>query len=256
VIETKGLSRYYGRLAAVQDLDLEVRPGELFGFLGPNGAGKTTTLRLLIGLLRPTAGTARIAGHDVQREPRQAKRATGYLPDAPYLYDKLTGREHLRFVGGLYGLSDGEVEGRLARLLALVELADRAGELVETYSHGMRQRLALAAALIHEPAVLLMDEPFSGLDPRSTLRVKEVLRTLAGQGATVLLSTHTLEIAERICDRVGILDRGRLVAVGTMGELRAQARADGDSTLEDLFIQLTGGEAVADVVRLLSNGER
>jgi len=256
MIETKNLTRHYGQLVAVQDLDLEVRAGELFGFLGPNGAGKTTTLRMLIGLLRPTSGTARVAGHDVQLASRQAKRATGYLPDAPYLYDKLTGREHLGFVGGLYGLTDGAVESRVARLLALVELQDRAGDLIETYSHGMRQRLALAAALIHEPDVLLMDEPFSGLDPRSTLRVKEVLQTLAGRGATVLLSTHTLEIAERICDRVGILNRGQLVAVGTMAELRAQAQADGDSTLEDLFIELTGGESVADVVTLISSGER
>ncbi|MBN2002547.1 MAG: ATP-binding cassette domain-containing protein [Anaerolineae bacterium] len=252
MIAIQNLTRRFGTLAAVDALNLSVHSGELFGFLGPNGAGKTTTLRMLVGLLAPTSGTATVAGHDVREHLDHVKRTVGYLPDEPYLYDKLSGREHLRFVAGLYGLTDADAATRVERLLKLVDLEDRADDLIETYSHGMRKRLALCAILLHEPRVLLLDEPLNGLDPRSALRVKEVLRMLCERGATVLLSTHTLEIAERMCDRVGILDHGRLVAVGTMDELRAQAEATAQSTLEDLFMRLTGGEEVADVAAILS----
>jgi len=252
MLETHNLTRRFGTLVAVDALNLTVHANEMFGFLGPNGAGKTTTLRMLVGLLAPSYGTATIAGRDIQREAQQVKRIVGYLPDDPYLYAKLTGREHLRFVAGLYGLSDAEGNARIARLLELVEMEERADDLIETYSHGMRKRLALCAILLHEPRVLLLDEPLNGLDPRSALRVKEVLRMLCTHGATVLFSTHTLEIAERMCDRVGIIDHGHLVAVGSIEELRAQARAEVHSTLEELFMRLTGGAEIADVAAILA----
>jgi ABC-2 type transport system ATP-binding protein len=257
VIQTAGLTRTYGSLAAVQDLNLAVEPGELFGFLGPNGAGKTTTIRMLVGLLRPTAGSARVAGHDVTREPLAVKRAVGYLAQTPLLYDKLTGREFLRFLGGLHGLPDDAIDRRAERLLALLDLSERGDHLIESYSGGMRHKIGLCAALLHEPQVLVLDEPLAGLDPYSARRVKDLLRELCQRGRTVFLSTHILEVAERVCDRVGILHQGRLVAVGTMDALRAQARS-GDparpqaaSTLEDLFLQLTGGEAAAELARFL-----
>lgn len=251
MIVTERLTRHYGSLAAVQDLDLSVQAGELFGFLGPNGAGKSTTLRMLAGILRPTAGRACLAGHDVQVQPLAAKRAVGFMPDEPALYEQLTGREFLRFIGGLYGLSDAEVDRRAERLLALLGLAEKADEVLQGYSHGMRQKVVLCTALLHEPAVLLLDEPLSGLDPHSARRVKDVLREFCQRGGAVLLSTHTLEIAERLCDRIGILHHGRLIAAGTMAELRAQAHSAAGATLEDLFLSLTGGAAIAEVAQAL-----
>ncbi len=251
MIQTERLTRHFGALAAVQDLDLAVRPGELFGFLGPNGAGKSTTLRLLAGLLRPTAGTARIAGHDVQTAPLAAKRATGFMPDEPVLYERLTGREFLRFVGGLYGLDEARIADRAEQLLSLLDLTARAEDEIQSYSHGMRQKIVLCTALLHQPQALLLDEPLSGLDPHSARRVKDVLRDFCQRGGAVLLSTHTLEIAERLCERVGILHHGRLIAVGTMDELRAQAHSAAGATLEELFLQLTGGSAVAAVAEAL-----
>jgi ABC-2 type transport system ATP-binding protein len=251
VIQTINLTRQFGPLTAVQGLDLQVKTGELFGFLGPNGAGKTTTIRMLLGLLQPTAGTAVVAGHDVQQEPLAVKGAVGYLAEMPYLYDKLTGREFLRFVGGLYGLTDEESDARAERLLALFGLTEKGDQLIESYSHGMRQKIALSSALLHEPRVLLLDEPLSGLDPYSARRVKEVLRELCRRGVTVFLSTHILEIAEKMCDRVGILERGQLIAEGTMEDLRAQAQSPEGATLEDLFLRLTGGEDVTEVASML-----
>ena len=252
MIQTMHLTRTYGSLTAVNDLSLAVEPGELFGFLGPNGAGKTTTIRMIIGLLRPTAGTVRVAGHDVQREPLEVKRSVGYLAQTPLLYERLTGREFLRFLGGLYGLSDERIKGRADHLLALMDLSDKADQLIESYSGGMRHKIGLCGALLHEPPVLVLDEPLAGLDPHSARRVKDLLRDLCLQGTTVFLSTHVLEIAERVCDRVGILDRGRLIAVGTMDALRAQARSGSETTLEDLFLQLTGGENAAGVASALA----
>jgi ABC-2 type transport system ATP-binding protein len=251
MIIAEHLTRHFGSLAAVQDLDLSVRAGELFGFLGPNGAGKSTTLRMLAGILRPTAGRACIAGKDVQAQPLAAKRALGYMPDEPALYEQLTGREFLRFVGGLYGLSDDTVDARAAKLLAMLGLAEKADQVLQSYSHGMRQKIVLCTALLHEPAVLLLDEPLSGLDPHSARRVKDLLRQFCQQGGAVLLSTHTLEIAERLCDRIGILHEGRLIAAGTMDGLRAQAHTSDGATLEDLFLRLTGGAAVADLAQAL-----
>jgi ABC-2 type transport system ATP-binding protein len=252
MIETHHLTRRFNQLTAVDDLNLAVRTGELFGFLGPNGAGKTTTLRMLVGLLKPTSGSAVLAGCDILTQQRQARRAVGYLPEEITLYEKLTGNEFLRFVGGLYGLPDRESADRGRYLLGLLDLADKAGDLAQSYSHGMRQKLSLAAALLHQPRVLLLDEPFSGLDPRSARLVKDLLRDFCRAGGTVLLSTHTLEIAERMCDRVGILNRGRLIASGNLQDLRAQAHTGAGATLEDLFLQLTGGSELADLIATLA----
>lgn len=235
-----GLTKNFGKLVAVRDLSLEVGAGEVFGFLGPNGAGKTTTIRMLTGLVRPTSGSALVAGFDVAHEPQQVKRRVGYLAETPYLYSKLSAREFLAFMGGLYQVSPPLARQRSERLLSLFELADKADDLTETYSHGMRQKLALAGALLHEPPVLFLDEPTSGLDPRSARLVKDLLVALVQRGHTVFLSTHVLEIAEQLCHRVGIIDRGQVVATGTLDELRRQAQRDAYS-LEDIFLQLTGG---------------
>jgi ABC-2 type transport system ATP-binding protein len=252
MIQTIDLTRSFGSLTAVKELNLKVHQGELFGFLGPNGAGKTTTIRMLVGLLRPTSGRAMVAGHDVQRDPMAVKRTTGYLAQTPLLYDKLTGREFLRFTGGLYGLEDDEIEARAERLLELLGLVDKGDQLIESYSGGMRHKIGLCSALLHEPRLLVLDEPLAGLDPAGARRVKDLLRELCVRGGTVFLSTHVLEIAERVCDRVGILHAGQLIAVGTMQELRQQARSAAETTLEDLFLQLTGGDEVAPIAMMLA----
>ena len=251
MIQAENLTRYFGSQAAVQDLNLTLEQGELFGFLGPNGAGKTTTIRMIIGLLCPTAGTVSVLGHDVRKEPLAVKRVVGYLAQTPFLYDRLTGREFLRFMGGLHGLGDEKTEIRTDRLLALMDLTDKADQLIESYSGGMRHKLGLCGAMLHEPAVLVLDEPLRGLDPHSARRTKGLLQDLCRQGSTVFLSTHVLEVAERLCDRVGILDQGRLIALGSMEALRTQAQSDAGSTLEDLFLNLTGGEKDAEMARLL-----
>jgi len=240
IIQASGLTKHFGKLVAVHDLDLSVPAGEVFGFLGPNGAGKTTTIRMLTGLVRPTSGTAFIAGFDVLREPHEVKRRVGYLAETPYVYPKLTGREFLQFMGGLYEVPADLVRQRAERLLGLFELLDKADQLIETYSHGMRQKLALAGTMLHEPHVLFFDEPTSGLDPRSARLVKDLLLGLVARGHTVFLSTHVLEIAEQLCHRVGIINQGQIIATGTLEELRVQARREAGS-LEDIFLQLTGG---------------
>jgi ABC-2 type transport system ATP-binding protein len=248
IIQASGLTKRYGKLVAARDVTLEVSAGQVFGFLGPNGAGKTTTIRMLTGLVRPTSGTAQVAGFDVLSEPLEVKRRVGYLAESPYLYPKLSGREFLGFMGGLYQVPAAVSRQRATRLLSLFELAEKADELVETYSHGMRQKLALAGALLHEPPVLFLDEPTSGLDPRSARLVKDLLVGLVGRGHTVFLSTHVLEIAEQLCQRVGIIDRGQVIATGTLDELRQQAHA---SSLEDVFLQLTGGNEDRELANYL-----
>lgn len=250
MIRTEGLCKRYGTLAAVDDLNLEVGPGDLFGFLGPNGAGKTTTIRMLTGLLRPTAGRVLIGGHDIQTQPVRAKALLGYVPDEPVLYEKLTGRELLTFMADLYRVDGSRRNERIPELLELFGLSERGDDLIQSYSRGMRQKIAVAGALVHEPRVLILDEPTVGLDPRSARVLKDTLRALAGRGVTVFMSTHVLEIAERMCTRVGIIDRGHLIACGTMEELRAQARED-SATLEDIFLKLTGGTEYEEVIRLL-----
>ncbi len=240
VIEAVGLTKVYGQGAggfrAVDALTLSVAAGEVFGFLGPNGAGKTTTIKMLVGLLRPSAGTARITGHDVSSAA--AKAATGYVPDNPFLYDKLTGHEFLDFIGDLYSLPAGAARrARADDLLERQGLTEQADKLVGGYSRGMRQKLALAAALLPEPAALFLDEPTVGLDPGSVRRLKDTLRGLARErSVAVFLSTHTLEVAAEICDRVGIFHRGRLVALGPPAALSAGTAS---GRLEDVFLTLT-----------------
>jgi ABC-2 type transport system ATP-binding protein len=239
-LRIRGLTRRYGDLVAVDRLDLEVAPGEILGFLGPNGAGKTTTLRMCSGLLRSDAGTVEIAGASLAREPRRAKAALGFVPDRPFLYDRLSAREMLDFIGALYEVPPDAARERGEEMLALLELASAADDLVETYSHGMRQKLAVIVALLHDPPLLLLDEPLGGLDPHGARALKDLLRERAARGGGVLVSTHLLEVAERLCNRVAILSRGRLVAQGSLEQLRGSRR---DATLEDVFIELTRNAA-------------
>jgi ABC-2 type transport system ATP-binding protein len=246
ILRLEGLRKQYGDFAAVKGLDLRVRAGEVFGFLGPNGAGKTTTIRMVAGVLEPSAGRVLIGGHDVQQSPEEAKRLLGYIPDRPYLYEKLSGGEFLRFVAGLWGQSGPEVEARADRLLELFSLSEWKDELIESYSHGMRQKLLISSALLHQPWVIVVDEPMVGLDPRSARILKDLFRTFADAGGTVFLSTHTLEVAEALCDRIAILARGEIIAFGTMADLREQAAGGGD--LEEIFLKVTGGDEMADVV--------
>ncbi len=240
-VEVQGLTKRYGAFTAVDGIDLTIARGEIMGLLGPNGAGKTTTLRMLCGLLRPTAGTARVAGIDLGRDPRGAKAKLGYLDEEPIVYPYLTGREFLTFVCDLYGVPGGaERRAHVQGLLELFELADKQDETIAGYSHGMRQKIGLASLLAHSPELLLLDEPTNGLDPRSARRVKDLLQELSRRGVTTVLSTHLLEIAQALCDRVAIMDRGRIVAVGTLEELR-QGTQQATASLEDLFLALTGG---------------
>ncbi|MBN1438503.1 MAG: ABC transporter ATP-binding protein [Anaerolineales bacterium] len=249
LIQTSHLVKKFGEKTAVNDVSFAVHGGEVFGFLGPNGAGKTTTIKAIVGLLQPTSGTVTVAGYDVQLQPTQAKAAIGYVPDTPNLYMKLSARELLRFVGDLYELPQAKVRERIDELLRLFDLADAGNDLIDSYSHGMKQKAALAAALIHDPKVLVLDEPTVGLDPKSARLIKDMLRQLADRGAAVFLSTHILEIAERMCDRIGIIDRGNLAAVGTMDELRALGK--GERSLEDIFLAVTGGAEEAEIAEVL-----
>lgn len=249
-IEAVNLTKTYGALTAVEDLTLRVQPGEIYGFLGPNGAGKTTTIKMLVGLLKPTAGVARIASYDVQREPLRAKARLGYVPDQPVLYDKLRGREFLNFIARLYRVDEATALRRGEELLRLFDLTDDGDQLIEGYSHGMRQKIALAAALIHRPAVLFLDEPTVGLDPKSARLIKDLLRQLRDSGVAVMMSTHILEIAERMCDRVGIIAHGRLIAEGSVAELRGHQ--GGGESLEEIFLSLTGGAEYAELAQVLS----
>ncbi|NLH99983.1 MAG: ABC transporter ATP-binding protein [Chthonomonadales bacterium] len=250
MIVCQGLTKDFGPLRAVDSLDLSIRQGELYGFLGPNGAGKTTTIKMMTGLLRPTAGTALIGGYDILRQPLEAKRLIGYIPDNPFLYEKLTGREFLSFMADLYSVPLAGRARRIDDLLQLFELGDKRDELIQGFSRGMRQKMALAGALIHRPSVVFLDEPTVGLDPRSARLMKDVLRRLCDDGAAVFVSTHILDVAERMCDRFGIINKGRLVASGTMEELRSAASSESTS-LEDIFLQLTDSGEQADLARLL-----
>ena len=250
LIETQHVTKSYGSKLAVDDVSFQVGNGEIFGFLGPNGAGKTTTIKMIVGLLRPSSGIVKAAGFDVQSQPLEAKASTGYVPDTPNLYAKLTGRELLRFVGDLYNLDRRQAGRRAEELLRILDLAAAADDTIDSYSHGMQQKASLAAALMHDPKVLVLDEPTVGLDPKSARLIKDILRQMAERGAAVFLSTHILEIAERMCDRIGIINKGELIAVGTMDELRAIGKA-GQASLEDIFLSLTGGAEVAEIAEIL-----
>ena len=238
MIQAIGLRKDYGDKTAVANVDLIVNSGEMFGFLGPNGAGKTTTIKMMTGVLRPTAGTVLINGVDIHCEPAKAKRSISFVPDTPYTYERLTAWEHLLFMGQLYGLPRKQAALRAEEELARWDLLAQAHVLTANFSHGMRQKLAVSAALLHNPAVLFLDEPTVGLDPRAARQLKDLLRELTNKGTTVFLSTHILEIAERMCDRVGIIDHGHLVALGSLSELQVAASSTG--TLEDIFLKLTG----------------
>lgn len=238
MIRVDNLSKHYGRVAAVESLNLEVPPGQIFGFLGPNGAGKTTTIRVMMGILKPTAGQVFLGGYDVEREPEQAKAIAGFIPDRPFIYEKLSAREFLDFVGKLHRLPPERLEQRIAELLETFELSAWQDELVEGFSHGMKQRLVLCAALIHEPRILIVDEPMVGMDPKGARALKDLFRSLAEKGTTVFLSTHSISVAEEICHCIGIIHKGRLIACGTMQDLHALAETK-DGTLENVFLELT-----------------
>jgi ABC-2 type transport system ATP-binding protein len=254
LIDTQNLVKRYGEKIAVDNVSFQVFGGEVFGFLGPNGAGKTTTIKMICGLLRPTSGTVKVAGYDVTSQSLQAKSVSGYVPDTPNLYPKLSGRELLRFVGDLYQIPRAQIERRIDELLKLFDLTQAADDTIDSYSHGMQQKTALSAALMHDPRVLILDEPTVGLDPRSARLIKDILRQMAERGAAIFLSTHILEIAERMCDRIGIINQGKLIAVGSMEELRAigQGQAGlGEASLEDIFLGLTGGAEYAELAEVL-----
>ncbi|HTO90343.1 MAG TPA: ABC transporter ATP-binding protein [Candidatus Sulfotelmatobacter sp.] len=231
----EGLTRRYGALVAVHALDLTVRAGEVLGFLGPNGAGKTTTLRVAAGLLRADSGEVRISGASLSREPMRARARLGFVPDRPYLYERLTAREFLEFVAALYRVAPSDAAPRAQALIERLDLGEVADDLIETYSLGMKQKLSLAAAVLHDPPLLMLDEPLIGLDPRGARALKDLLRERAARGLGVLVSTHLLDVAERLCDRVLILDRGEKRAEGTLAELRGGS----DASLEDVFLALT-----------------
>jgi ABC-2 type transport system ATP-binding protein len=246
MIQVANLVKKYGAFTAVDGVSLDVAPGEIHGFLGPNGAGKTTTIRIIGGLLKPTSGRVVIDGHDLAKEPVQAKGALGFIPDRPFLYEKLTAGEFLRFHGGLYGLEGDGVTQRITELLDLFELRPWEGELVESFSHGMKQRLVMCAAFLHRPRGVLVDEPMVGLDPRGARLIKEVFRAMSRKGVAILMSTHTLEVAQEMCDRISIIQHGKIIARGTVDELRALAGGV-DEQLTPLFLRLTGGSALQEI---------
>lgn len=250
MIRIDGLTKNYGALTAVDNLSLQVRPGEIYGFLGPNGAGKTSTIKILVGLLKATSGQVTVAGFDVEANPDEAKRAIGYVSDEPHPYDLLTGREFLLTMAALYDIPAADRSRRVEEALERFDLLRWGNELTESYSHGMKQKLMIGAALIHEPQVIIADEPLVGLDPRSARALKQLFRDLAKQGRTVLLATHILEIAEKLCDRVGIIQKGRLVAQGSMDEMRTRMKTPG-MNLEEMFMAVTGEGAEAELARSL-----
>jgi ABC-2 type transport system ATP-binding protein len=254
MIEIRKLTKKYGTFTAIRDIDIKVRAGEIFGFLGPNGAGKTTTIRIMAGLLQPTAGTVLIDGYDIQTHPVEAKAITGFIPDRPFLYEKMTGQEFLRFVCSLYGVNTEDVDKKIQRLLRVFEMENWKDELVESYSHGMRQRIVMSAALIHEPKAIIIDEPMVGLDPKGARLVKEIFKEQAqDRGVSIFMSTHTLEIAEEVCDRIAIIQEGRVIAEGTASDLKKRAGGGSYERLEAAFLRLTGGEDVRDIIEVLGH---
>ena len=241
MIELADITKKYDTFTAVDNLSLTVGQGEIFGFIGPNGAGKTTTIKIISGIMHPTSGSVRICGIDVRRQPVAAKQQIGFIPDRPYLYEKLTGMEFMGFTADIYGVNGNGFRERAARELKRFSLFEWADELIESYSHGMRQRLIFAAALVHDPQVIVVDEPMVGLDPAAIIMVKKLFKELAGRGVTIFMSTHTLQVAEDVCDRIGVINRGRLIATGTTEDLKREAGVS-DADLEKVFLNLTSAQ--------------
>jgi ABC-2 type transport system ATP-binding protein len=250
MIAVENLVKQYGSFTAVDGVSLSVAPGQIHGFLGPNGAGKTTSIRIIAGLLKPTAGRVTVNGHDLARAPELAKAALGFIPDRPFIYEKLTAGEFLRFHAGLYGMSDSDIEQRIKEMLDIFELGKWQHELVESFSHGMKQRLVMSAAFLHRPKAVLVDEPMVGLDPRGARLIKDVFRRMAENGVAILMSTHTLEVAQEMCDLISIILKGRIIAHGTVTELRAMAGSAGEE-LTPVFLKLTGGSGLQEIDEIL-----
>ena len=255
MIKTINLTKRFGHLNAVDNLNLDIPPGEIFGFLGPNGAGKTTTIKILTGLLKPTSGQALVGGYDIQKEPEKAKKIIGLVPDQPFLYQKLTGGEFLNFVADLYEIPLEVKKRRIPELLSLFEINEWENVLIENYSYGMQRRLVMASVLLHNPRVIFLDEPLVGLDPKAGRLVKRIFQELSQRKVTIFMSTHTLEIAEKLCQRIGIIQGGRLVALGTNEQLRRKAEKEGEMVeragLEDIFLKLTGGPEYEELLKYL-----
>jgi ABC-2 type transport system ATP-binding protein len=244
MIKLNNLTKVYRGFRAVDNLNLEIKKGVVFGFLGPNGAGKTTTIKMMSGVLKPTQGQVLIDGIDIVHDPSEAKRRIGFVPDQPFIYEKLTGREFLQFVAGLYGLNHSQaLNGNMTRLLQLFELSHWSDELIESFSHGMKQRLIMCAALLHEPKVIIVDEPMVGLDPKAARLVKDIFRNQAQKGKTIFMSTHSLEVAQEVCQEIAIIQAGKIIATGTAEDLKRQAGVGGN--LEKIFLKLTEGGTVA-----------
>ena len=246
MIQVQDLVKKYGSFTAVDGVSLEVGEGQIHGFLGPNGAGKTTSIRVIAGLLKQTSGRVVINGHDLAQEPEKAKASLGFIPDRPFIYEKLTAGEFLRFHGGLYGMDGDGIHERVAEMLDLFELRRWEGELVESFSHGMRQRLVMCSAFLHRPRAVLVDEPMVGLDPRGARLIKQVFRHMSEHGVAILMSTHTLEVAQEMCDHISIINKGRIIARGTVDELREVAGSPGEQ-LTPVFLKLTGGSALQEI---------
>lgn len=254
MIQAFGLTKKFSEFIAVDNLSFQVNPGEIYGLLGPNGSGKSTTMRMLLGLLKPTEGTAKIMGFDIKDQIVDAKRVMGYVPEEPVLPERLTGWEYANYVSDIWRVPRGEKrEEELDELLTLLDIKDASDDIIETYSKGMSRKISLVAALIHNPKVLILDEMQAGIDPRGAATIKEILNGLRGRGATILMSTHILEIAEQICDRIGIINAGQMVAEGSMEELRKQAK--GQKSLEEIFLSLTGGPDMQKIAEYLGEVE-
>jgi len=247
MIAIHDLVKVYGRFKAVDGVTLNVEPGEIHGFLGPNGAGKTTTLRMIAGLLKPSSGRILVNNHDMEKEPEAAKASLGFIPDRPFIYDKLTAGEFLTFHAGLYGISNGTVQGRVHEMLDLFELRSWENELIESFSHGMKQRLVMSSAFFHRPQAVAVDEPMVGLDPRGARLIKDVFRRMSERGVAILMSTHTLEVAQEMCHRVSIIQKGQIIAQGTVDEIKQRAGSATDEHLTSVFLRLTGGSGLQEI---------
>jgi ABC-2 type transport system ATP-binding protein len=249
-VELRGVTKRYNEIIAVNNMNLTINTGEIFALLGPNGSGKSTTLKMLLGLVQPTAGEISVLGLDVQKDPVAVKQQVGYVPESPEIYEFLTGIEYLDFIGDIYGMPNSEKQQRITEYLKALQLEGREGDMINSYSDGMKKKISLISAFLHKPKLLILDEPLNALDPRSARIVKDFLHELKMQGVTTILSTHVLEIAEAVCDRIGIMYQGNILALGNMNELRQKASLP-SSGLEDIFLKLTGTDDLKAVVEEL-----